>query len=104
MTQHSALPDALAPAPLPSPHALLALAMDAARQAGALLAGSLGQVLEISYKKGDKDLVTRLDKESEALIAARIRAVYPDHKILAEEGTTGGTESPYTWIVDPLDG
>jgi myo-inositol-1(or 4)-monophosphatase len=83
---------------------LLALAIDAAREAGALLRASLGQVLDISYKKGDKDLVTRLDKESEALIAARIRAAYPDHKILAEEGTTGAAESSYTWIVDPLDG
>ena len=88
----------------PSPEALLGLAVEAARESGRLLMESLGQVLEISYKKGDKDLVTRLDRESEALITGRIRAAYPDHKILAEEGTTGAQESPYTWVVDPLDG
>lgn len=88
----------------PSPEALLALAVEAGREAGGLLMESLGQIHEITYKKGDKDLVTRLDRESEALIAGRIRAAYPDHKILAEEGTTGAQESTYTWIVDPLDG
>ncbi len=87
-----------------SPRELLSLALDTAREAGALLLRSLGQVQEISYKKGDKDLVTALDKQSEALIAQRIRAVYPHHKILAEEGATGGQDSAYTWIVDPLDG
>ncbi len=69
-----------------------------------MLLENLGQALEIGFKKGDKDLVTKMDRQSEALIVARIRAAYPDHKILAEEGTTGAQESAYTWIIDPLDG
>jgi myo-inositol-1(or 4)-monophosphatase len=34
------------------------------------------------------------------MIAAR----FPEHQLLAEEGTTAGTRSDYRWIVDPVDG
>lgn len=57
-------------------------------------------------KKGAIDLVTEADRESEALIAARIRAAFPDHRLLAEEG--GGSDAPaddeWIWVVDPVDG
>ncbi len=57
-------------------------------------------------RKGQNDFVTRADQESEAAVLAEIRRRYPDHGILAEEGT--GNEavrgSDYQWLVDPLDG
>jgi myo-inositol-1(or 4)-monophosphatase len=86
------------------PLALLALAEETAREAGALLLEKLGTPRDIQFKKGPSDLVTDGDKASEALITARIRAGYPDHRILAEEGTTGAEVSPYRWLIDPLDG
>lgn len=55
-------------------------------------------------KKGTIDLVTEADLASEDAIVRLIRAVFPNHAILAEEsGVTPGTD-PYEWIIDPLDG
>ena len=80
-------------------------AIDLARRGGAHLMSLLStaaSVKEIRFK-GPTDLVTRADKEVEALIAARVRAAYSDHGFLAEEGTVReGAE--YRWVVDPLDG
>ena len=41
--------------------------------------------LEIATKYNDFDVVTRADKESEALIISKINETFPDHDILAEE-------------------
>jgi myo-inositol-1(or 4)-monophosphatase len=86
------------------PPALLQLAVDAAREAGAMLREKLGTPLNIQLKSAHNDLVTDGDKASEALIVARIRAEYPAHRILAEEGTTGAEASPFRWLIDPVDG
>jgi len=87
-----------------TPSKLLDLAETAAREAGAMLRAKLGTPREIQFKKGPSDLLTDGDKASEAIVTARIRAAYPDHRILAEEGTTGADASPYRWIIDPVDG
>jgi myo-inositol-1(or 4)-monophosphatase len=74
-----------------------------AREAGALL--SQFALQRIGYElKGEHDLVTAADRASEKLIVERIKAAFPDHSIVAEEG--GGQEgsSEYRWYVDPLDG
>jgi myo-inositol-1(or 4)-monophosphatase len=52
--------------------------------------------------KGPLDLVTRADHEAERLIAERIRARYPHHGVLAEEGTVATGDA--RWLVDPVDG
>jgi len=57
----------------------------------------------IEYK-GDADLVTIADRQSEALIRERIRAHWPDHDVLGEEEGLRDTGSDYRWYVDPLDG
>lgn len=49
------------------------------------------------------DPVTEADKGAEKVIRAIIADAFPDHAIIGEEwGTTG--DSPYTWIIDPVDG
>lgn len=87
-----------------APRDLLELALIAARDAGALLREKLGTGLNIDRKGAHNDLVTDGDTASEALIAGAIRARFPGHRILAEEGTTGAEASPYRWIIDPVDG
>ncbi len=82
----------------------LAVAQDAARAAGALQLEGLSRQLKIETKRSPIDLVTEVDKMCEAEIARRISQHYPDHQLLAEEGTTGGANPEYRWIVDPLDG
>ena len=57
----------------------------------------------IEYK-GEVDLVTEADRASEKLIVERLRARWPQHGIVAEEGTRSEMEADYRWYVDPLDG
>ncbi|HEY9084559.1 MAG TPA: inositol monophosphatase family protein [Candidatus Tyrphobacter sp.] len=82
----------------------LTLALEVAKEAGALLLDHLHRPLEIREKKRRADIVTAADAASEALIVERLRREYPSATILAEESGAhhgGGTER---WIVDPLDG
>jgi len=84
----------------------LATATDAARTAGHYLLKNLGKVRSIVDKDdGGKNVVTEIDKASEAMIIEAVRSKFPDDEILAEEsgqGTPGA--SGYRWVIDPLDG
>ena len=78
-------------------------AEDVARGAGEILRRNYGRRQSIQFK-GEINLVTEVDRRSEAYIMERIRSVYPDHGILSEESSELVSPSPYRWIVDPLDG
>jgi myo-inositol-1(or 4)-monophosphatase len=82
----------------------LKVAVEAAREAGAILLPDFERPKKISYK-GEVDIVTESDRRSEAIIVSRLRAAFPDHGIVAEEGGTGAAPGArYCWHVDPLDG
>jgi histidinol phosphatase-like enzyme (inositol monophosphatase family) len=49
------------------------------------------------------DPVTEADRGAETAIRAVIAQHFPDHAIIGEEWGSSG-ESPYTWIIDPVDG
>ena len=83
--------------------AFLEAAREVAREAGTLLRERLGLSSRVSYK-GEVDLVTESDNISQSLIVARLSSRFPGHDILAEEGLTRESGSPYRWVVDPLDG
>lgn len=74
-----------------------------ARQAGALLRGFYAKGVTTEYK-GDVDLVTEADRESEQLIVDKLKAAFPSHGVYGEEGTRDRLESEYRWYIDPLDG
>src|SRR5580698_21402 len=74
-----------------------------ARQAGALLRGFYATGVTTEYK-GDVDLVTQADRESEQLIVDTLKAAFPLHGVYGEEGTRDRLESEYRWYIDPLDG
>jgi myo-inositol-1(or 4)-monophosphatase len=78
-------------------------AADIAREAGALLMKYFHRRVSVEYK-GEADLVTEADRQSEALIRERIRTRWPTHDILGEEQGLVDTGSEYRWYVDPLDG
>ncbi|MDZ4717433.1 MAG: inositol monophosphatase family protein [Roseiflexaceae bacterium] len=82
---------------------MLDFAVTVARRAGALLLDGLAQRPAVELKS-PFEVVTAIDRASEALIVRAIADQFPDHAVLAEEG--GGIEraSEYLWIVDPLDG
>lgn len=54
--------------------------------------------------KRRRDFLTVADSETEALIIREIQSHFPHHSILAEESGSHIQDSPYTWIIDPVDG
>jgi myo-inositol-1(or 4)-monophosphatase len=81
----------------------LETAVEIAREAGALLADYLERRVPFELK-GAFDLVTAADRASEKLVVERLRAHFPAHGIVAEEGGGRESSSEYCWYVDPLDG
>jgi myo-inositol-1(or 4)-monophosphatase len=78
------------------------VAAEAAKAAGAIMREFSAKGFGVKHK-GATDLVTEADVACEKAIVAVIAARYPDHAVVAEEGGASG-ESPFKWIVDPIDG
>lgn len=75
------------------------------------LARGAGKILRAGYQKqnpidhkGTIDLVTEVDRQSEAYLLEAIAEKFPEHRVVAEE--TGGLEGSddCIWYIDPLDG
>jgi myo-inositol-1(or 4)-monophosphatase len=81
----------------------LDVAIEIAQEAGKILREEFDHPPSIAYK-GEADLVTQADKRSERCIVERLTQHFPDHGIVAEEGTGRETGSEFRWHVDPLDG
>ena len=88
------------------------LARSVALEAGRILMSHLGHIDRVDQKT-PRDLVTAADRDSEALIAARIRAAFPADALCMEEsdGKEGAQRrrasieaAPFAWCIDPLDG
>jgi len=73
-----------------------------ALEAGDLLMQHFGKV-DIEYK-GEVDVVTAADRESEKLIVERLTKLWPEHDLMGEEGARRTSGSDYRWYIDPLDG
>ena len=84
---------------------LLQLAIEVAREAGELVATARRGDVEVADRKSSPvDVVTQVDRDSEALIRARLAAARPLDGFFGEEGGRGASESGLTWVVDPIDG
>lgn len=85
-------------------HALLNVAVLAARRAGAVLIRNLVKLEKLKVEiKGHNDYVSDADHAAERAIIDVIKKHYPEHAILAEESGAQG-DSDTVWIIDPLDG
>jgi myo-inositol-1(or 4)-monophosphatase len=85
-------------------HALLNVAVMAARRAGAVLGRNFNKRDKLTVEmKGRNDFVSSADIAAEKAIIEVIHKHYPDHAIQAEESGAQG-ESDHLWIIDPLDG
>src|ERR1700742_2765694 len=85
-------------------HALLNIAVRAARAAGEVIVRRLNRLESLSItSKGRNDFVSEVDHAAEAEIIKQIRKNYPNHAFLAEESGRSG-EGDTVWIIDPLDG
>jgi len=83
---------------------MLNIAIRAARAAGDIIIRQIDHVQDLPVtKKSRNDFVTEVDRQAEMVIIEILHKSYPDHAILAEESGRQG-DSPYLWIIDPLDG
>ncbi len=80
------------------------IALKAAKESGKILLDNIKKIKAVDYK-GEFNLVTNVDRQSQANIIEILHHYFAEHGILAEEeGGLKETDSPYKWIVDPLDG
>ena len=93
----------------------LAVAKRIAKEAGDMIKKHLNDNLVIEEKGSGHDIVTEIDRASEQLIRKRITEYFPDHGILGEEESYENKQfheqkiidlknSPFLWVVDPIDG
>lgn len=87
------------------PAVLREVAVAVADEAGALLLDAVADVrAEVGTKSSSTDMVTEMDRASEALLVRRLTALRPDDGIVGEEGADRAGTSGVTWFLDPLDG
>ena len=89
--------------------AYLALALDAAEQAGAVTLPFFRSGADVHNKGGDGetgrafDPVTEADRAAETVIRERLSRACPEHGLFGEEfGFLAG--NGLTWVIDPIDG
>ena len=75
-------------------------------EAGELIRQKMDDPLVIDTKANANDLVTTIDRDTEAFLATNIKHTFPDHFILSEEGFGDNlsTLDGVVWIIDPIDG
>jgi myo-inositol-1(or 4)-monophosphatase len=83
---------------------LKATLLKATEASGKILQQYFDGPFEVTSKSSINDLVTEVDKKSEAAIISVIKETYPDHFILSEEVGELKTSSSIKWIIDPIDG
>lgn len=87
-------------------HSWLGFAHEMALAAGTAILPHFREAIVVDNKGGATayDPVTEADRAAEAVIRQAIRKRFPAHGIRGEEhGWERGT-SPYTWVIDPIDG
>jgi myo-inositol-1(or 4)-monophosphatase len=77
---------------------------EAAEESAKILILNYATDFSIGRKKDYSDLVTEVDKKSEARIIEVIHSYFPGHNVLSEECGDLNKTSEYVWIVDPIDG
>lgn len=85
------------------PSEFLSVALDAAQKAEEIIMGYYtGDAMEVEMK-ADATPVTLADRGAEQVIRETIKRAFPDHGFLGEEYGTEAGDSPYLWIIDPID-
>ncbi|KAB7764882.1 inositol monophosphatase family protein [Xanthomonas maliensis] len=78
----------------------------AARLAGNVLLRNINKLEALNVvQKGRMDYASEVDADAEKVIVKELKRGYPDYAVFGEEGgAQGGSNSRYTWVIDPLDG
>jgi myo-inositol-1(or 4)-monophosphatase len=88
-----------------SPDRLLESAHDLADAAGKAILQHFRKPIAVDNKAAGEgfDPVTEADRGGERAIRERLSVLHPDHGILGEELGVTAADSPYTWVIDPVD-
>jgi myo-inositol-1(or 4)-monophosphatase len=78
--------------------------IEATKEAGWIIQSYFQGKFKIDNKEGINNLVTEVDKLSETKIIEIIKKSFPGHSIISEEKGEEIQDSPYQWIIDPIDG
>lgn len=90
---------------LPSAVELAEVAAGIARAAGDLITTQRPRTVHAANtKSSETDVVTEMDRRSEALIRQELARARPQDAVLGEEGDDLSGSSGLTWVVDPIDG
>ncbi|RMG93019.1 MAG: histidinol-phosphatase [Chloroflexi bacterium] len=81
----------------------LEFALDAAWQAGRITLGYFQAGVAVE-RKGDNTPVTQADRQAEEKLRELIGRFWPEHGMIGEEYGRSAGQSPYTWVMDPIDG
>ncbi|MDD3120124.1 MAG: inositol monophosphatase [Candidatus Gracilibacteria bacterium] len=72
----------------------------------------VGDFVFLEYKKNNftkkykdaVDVCTNIDEEAEIMIRNFLRTNFPEHNIVGEEFEKEDKGSPFSWLIDPIDG
>jgi len=81
---------------------LLKFARVTTQEVGEELLNQFGRVQ--GEEKADGSLVTQADQWADRQLQKAILAQFPDHGVLTEETAKHFPDTPFCWIVDPIDG
>ena len=81
----------------------LDVALEATAAAGEIIRNGWHSDRQITFK-GRADIVTDIDLAAEKAMLEILTGAFPDFGILSEESPPVTGNSPYRWVVDPLDG
>ena len=85
------------------PSQFLTVALEAAKNAEDIItAYYTGDTMKVELKD-DETPVTLADRGAEKAIRETIKHAFPDHGFLGEEYGIEEGDSPYVWIIDPID-
>ena len=85
------------------PSQFLTVALEAAKNAEEIItAYYTGDAMKVEMK-ADETPVTLADRGAEKVIRETIKQAFPDHGFLGEEYGIEEGDSPYVWIIDPID-
>lgn len=94
------------PNSLPLPEAeFIAFLRECSAAAAACTLPLFRQIIDIDNKEQSGfDPVTKGDRDAELAIRHKIAERFPDHSIHGEEFDNIDKDSPWTWVLDPIDG
>ena len=84
------------------PSQFLKVALEAAKNAEEIITAYYTDDMQVEMK-ADETPVTLADRGAEKVIRDTIKQAFPDHGFLGEEYGIEEGDSPYLWIIDPID-